>query len=178
MQEHFLQVPLDTSDRQKQGKIPPLEESNRHSLFKERNCLDWFEWIRGLGLEKHLELREMQRLEELRQANQLKMAAIDQALREEQTKIATEHAKTAEALLELQRNNTKDSVRLNEETGRLSRFNLIIAVVAVVLALGAFAYPNGIDWTNRHLPLQPGTVVTQPTQVSPTVTPAALTVSR
>lgn len=113
----------------------------------------------------------MTKLEEMRLAQANYLSDMQTKMREEDRLIAAEHAKTTQALLDLQRNNEADSKRINAEAGRLSRFNLVIAAAALVLAISAFFYPNGVEWLNNHLPQQPHEVSPPVFQAPPVLTP-------
>jgi hypothetical protein len=101
-------------------------------------CGSWYEWVEYFDPTWHYEDWRMLELERSRQALARDIAELDLRSAEEQTKIAEQHAKTADALLELSR-------RSDDQTKRYNFLFAAIAVIALVLALGQIAYPNGID---------------------------------
>ena len=122
----------------------------------------------------------MERLEELRQQNALKIAELESQARTdmitilaEQTKIAIEHAKTAEALRELSERSDNQGSAFNKQTTTFNKSFVLLGFIALVLALGQIFYPSGIS--GIHSPFAaietPIVVVLPTTQPLPTVAP-------
>jgi hypothetical protein len=151
--------------------IAVSEMSKKHGLAavldEDRKCPLWHGWHEGFSPKEHLEEERLAQLEEARRANDLKIAELDQrsqdathAMMEEHTKISAEHAKTAEALRDI-------SARNERQTSWFNGFFLIIGLAALILAIAAFAYPNGATWVVDHAPGAERDVTTPVPQSTP-----------
>lgn len=151
-------------------------------LLKERACPEWFGYRPQEDPAAHRRAEDAIRLEEVRQANALKVAELEQrsneatlAMLSELKSIAAEHSKTAASQAEL----ADQMVKLQAESGRIEtesgasqrRYNLAFIVLAVLAFAGALL---SIPWVNDHLLPQgdPQRVVIVVTPIpAPTPTP-------
>lgn len=123
----------------------PGHERQAQIIAKGRECREFYAWVPGLDPLWHFQDREVQRLEELRRANDLKIAELDQRSQESMRQIMEAHKAIAEAT-------RRDYRRSDRQTFRLSIAFVILAIVALVLALAPLAYPNGIGWLEDVAP--------------------------
>jgi len=120
----------------------------------------WHGYRDGLDIKDHYDEWHTMQLEELRQQQTVMMVKIA----EEQTKIAAEHARTAEAHKVI-------FERADRESGWFQRAFFMLALIALVLALAPLAYPSGLSWLTDHAP---GAVRQNAATPMPQPTPATL----
>jgi len=131
------------------------EASTHKAITKDRGvdgqgCPGWVQWITGFGPHWHMEQLIMLQLEEMRRANDLKIAELQQQSQKTLAEIAVAQREVSADHLEF--------VRIsNRQVRNYNIAFLLLAFVAAVLAIGALAYPNGATW----LDWMPGQHATQ-----------------
>jgi hypothetical protein len=105
----------------------------------------WYPYVEFFDPKWHYEDWRMAELERMRQGHTRMLADVQQAILREQTAIAAEHAKTAEA--------HKVIFERSEHQAMWFQWAFIIlAVIALALALLPLAYPDGISWLTDLAP--------------------------
>jgi hypothetical protein len=126
------------------------------ALTRARNCQSWYRWRPGFSPQWHIEDRRMRQLEQERQTLLKDLAQMDQ--------------RSQEGLRLAMESHTK----IMQDSGREGRaWQLAFAamtVIALILALGSLAYPNGAAW----LDWIPGQASTEaPVKTTPTPEPTS-----
>jgi hypothetical protein len=118
------------------SKPPPLKyhEAVANVLQYDRQCKDWEEWQPGLDPLWHLEHKRMRDVEELRLKSQ-------EALRH----VAEANAEHTAELKDIQRIQAGIQERTDKQTTWFNWLFAGLASVALVLSVGSFFYPDGID---------------------------------
>lgn len=111
----------------------------RRVIQKDRNCDRFYAWVEHFGPKWHYEDWRMRDLEEMRASNRMEIANMQKRSNDTLAQITKDHKETTEALKAI----VKDA---NEDSNRWQFGFLAMTVVALVVAVGALAYPNGADW--------------------------------
>lgn len=120
-------------------RIAPVLAKNRSE-----SCHDFYTYAEGFNPAWHYQDRLTQALEEMRRANDLKIAELERQSQAAMLSIAAEHAKTAEAQKVIFERNER-------QTRTYNRLFLWMAGIATILAFGPLFFPRGLPWVADRL---------------------------
>jgi hypothetical protein len=136
-------LPGEMADLEQRGV--PGHERQGQIIAKGRACPEFYTWVPGRDPRWHHQDRETMRLEEMRRANDLKIAELDRRSQESMLKIAELTAQATADHLELAKT-------VSEEGTWYQRAFLVLAIIAIILALATLAYPDGVTWLVDYAP--------------------------
>lgn len=119
-------------------------------IRRDRQCPDWVDYRGGEGPQDRRRRHDLERLEEVRIANDLKIAELDRRSQEAMLEITKEIAKSSEALATISARSEKQSDRFNDQTMRFSSWFLLLAFGSIVLAVATLFFPDGLPRVAVH----------------------------
>jgi hypothetical protein len=119
-------------------------DSRRHTAVrrvtrKARDCDRFYAWVEHFGPKWHYEDWRMRDLEEMRSASRMDIAQMQKRSNEALAEIMKDHKEITEALKAVVE-------EANNDTNRWQLAFFAMTLVALLLAVGALAYPNGASW--------------------------------
>lgn len=118
--------------------------------IKDRQCVKWTKYRPGLSPKDHWDEQFMRELEQMRRANDLKIAELDQRSQESMRAVMADQVKITETIKDIAEQSSRES-------SFYQRAFIVLAIIALLLALAPLAYPSGVDWLVDNLPGQPST---------------------
>ena len=137
----------------------PGDQRQRQIIEKDRNCQKFYTYVPGQPPPWHYQDRDMWQLEEMRKANALKIAELEQSSRDAQIEIMKAQQAIAEATRQVSEDHKQISAEHKQRFEKSDRQNvlfqiafMVLAGLTLVLALLPLAYPNGLEWLVDHAP--------------------------
>jgi hypothetical protein len=148
--------------------------ATRDVLKKNRECEKWCQYTPHFSPKEHLVEARMLEIEKMRREQAELIADVQRQVMVEQTKIAAEHAKTAQLQGDILSRMEAHERESSRETTKFNRWFVALAVVAAILALGQIVVPDGLPLISYRPGQDIHIVLEEPTR-SPSPVAEALT---